>query len=208
MFAERIKPYRTALLFLTAMVVLVVGYTYRLDSRKSIPAELEGVMRPDARALESLALKDQNNQAFHREDFTGKWSFVFFGYTYCPDVCPLTLSNLARTFGEMGDAADQFQVLLITVDPARDTPLRLAEYLANFNDGFLGLTGSEDEIRAVANEFGAFFARAGEGEDYTVDHTARVFVLSPSGKIPLTFPVTATSQEMIRDLALLLEAAS
>ena len=108
----------------------------------------------------------------------------------------------------MENASGQFQVLLITVDPARDTPRRLEEYLANFNETFLGLTGSEEEIRAVANEFGAYFARAGEGEDYTVDHTARVFVLSPSGRIPLTFPVTATSQEMIRDLAFLLETAS
>ena len=96
------------------------------------------------------------------------------------------------------------QVMLVTVDPERDTPNRLRSYLANFHPSFLALTGTEEEIRKVANGFGAFFRRAGEGQDYTVDHTARTFVLDPSGQIPLTFPVTATAQEMSRDLERLL----
>ena len=185
----------------------VVLLFLRLD-RPSAGDEANNYFLSDPLVAPDFTLLSHTGDQVGSADFHPKHLIVFFGYTYCPDVCPLTLSNLARTFGEMGEAADEFQVLLITVDPARDTPLRLAEYLANFNDTFLGLTGSEEEIRAVANEFGAFFARAGEGEGYTVDHTARVFVLSPSGRIPLTFPVTATSREMIRDLAILLEAAS
>jgi protein SCO1/2 len=131
---------------------------------------------------------------------------VFFGYTSCPDVCPLTLSKLAVAMEELEeDERSKVQVMLVTVDPARDTPDRLRTYLGNFHPSFLALTGREEEIREVANEFGAFFSRAGDGEDYTVDHTARTFVLDPSGRIPLTFPVTATAQEMARDLARLLD---
>jgi protein SCO1/2 len=130
---------------------------------------------------------------------------VFFGYTSCPDVCPLTLSHLTRTFRGMDEGGDRIQVLFITVDPERDTPERLAEYLSAFHPSFLGLTGTEEEIRGVAQAFGAYFAKVGEGEDYTVDHTARTFVLDAWGRIPLTFPVTATPEEMARDLGILLE---
>ncbi len=129
---------------------------------------------------------------------------VFFGYTFCPDVCPLTLSHLSLAFQELGEEATRIQLLFISVDPGRDTPERLGQYLGAFHPSFVGLTGSEEEIREVANAFGVFFARSGEGEDYTVDHTARTFVIDPAGRIPLTFPVTATPEEMARDLALLL----
>lgn len=133
-------------------------------------------------------------------DFPGKVLVVFFGYTSCPDVCPLTLSNLTRAFGEMGENGERFQVLLITVDPDRDTPERLKRYLSNFHPSFLGLTGTEEEIRSVADGFGAHFSIASKEGDYTVDHTARTFVVDTSGRIPLTFPISATALEMARDL--------
>lgn len=139
--------------------------------------------------------------------FSGKHLAVFFGYTSCPDVCPLTLSHLSQTFRLMGGASEKLQVLFISVDPARDTPDRLAQYLTPFHPSFLGLTGSEEEIRAVADGFGVFFARVDEGDNYAVDHTARTFVVEPGGRIPLTFPLAATPEEMARDLTLLLEDA-
>jgi protein SCO1/2 len=138
-------------------------------------------------------------------DFSDKILVVFFGYTSCPDICPLTLSHLSQAFREMEEDGERIQLLLITVDPARDTPARLHQYLESFHPSFLGLTGTEEDIREVADAFGAFFARNGGGEAYTVDHTARTFVIDPSGRIPLTFPITATPREMARDLALLLQ---
>jgi len=97
------------------------------------------------------------------------------------------------------------QVLLVTVDPGRDTPERLRAYLSNFHPSFVGLTGTEEEIRKVAEGFGAWFSKpVGEG-NYTVDHTARTFVVDRFGRIPLTFPVTATPEEMARDLVTLFE---
>jgi len=138
-------------------------------------------------------------------DFPDKILVVFFGYTSCPDVCPLTLSHLSQAFQELGEEGERIQLLLITVDPARDTPARLRQYLESFHPSFLGLTGTEEDIREVADAFGAFFARNGEGDAYTVDHTARTFVIDAYGRISLTFPVTATPREMARDLALLLK---
>jgi protein SCO1/2 len=139
-------------------------------------------------------------------DFPGEVLIVFFGYTSCPDVCPLTLSNLSRAIREMGEDADRVQVLFVTVDPPRDTPERLKSYLSNFHSSFMGLTGPIEDIRSVADGFGAYFSPPrGEG-DYTVDHTARTFVVDPSGQIPLTFPITATPEEMASDLATLLRS--
>lgn len=129
---------------------------------------------------------------------------VFFGYTSCPDVCPLTLAHLARVLDDLGEDGERIQTLFITVDPERDSPERLGVYLTSFHPSFLGLVGTEEEIQEVANAFGAFFAKVGEGEGYTVDHTARTFIVDPSGAIPLTFPVTATAEEMARDLTILL----
>jgi protein SCO1/2 len=138
-------------------------------------------------------------------DFPDKILAVFFGYTFCPDVCPLALSHLSQAFMEMGEEGERIQLLFISVDPGRDTPKRLGQYLGAFHTSFLGLTGSEEEIREVADAFGAVFARRGEGAEYTVDHTARMFIIHPSGRMPLTFPVMATPREMARDLTLLLE---
>jgi len=153
----------------------------------------------------NFVLTSQSGDRVSPRDFPGKILVVFFGYTSCPDVCPLTLTHLTRAFGLMGEDGKSIQVLLITVDPRRDTPERLRSYLANFHPSFLGLTGSEDEIRSVASAFGASFSRAGEGEDYTVDHTARSFVIDREGKIVLTFPVSSTPEEMAKDLTRLLK---
>jgi protein SCO1/2 len=153
----------------------------------------------------SFTLTSHKGDVVSSSDFGDKLRVVFFGYTFCPDVCPLTLSHLSQALRDMGEDRGRIQVLFVSVDPGRDTPDRLARFLGNFDPSFLGLTGSEEEIRAVADAFGVFFARVGEGEDYTVDHTARTYVIDPAGLIPLTFPITATPREMARDLAVLLE---
>jgi protein SCO1/2 len=153
----------------------------------------------------TFTLASHRGEPVRSSDFRDKILAVFFGYTSCPDVCPLTLSHLSQAFRNMGEEGDRIQILFISVDPGRDTPERLGQYLGAFHPSFLGLTGSEEEIREVADAFGVFFARSGEGDEYTVDHTARTFVIDPSGRIVLTFPVTATPQEMARAFALLLE---
>ncbi len=160
---------------------------------------------PEPLQAPSFTLISHLGEPISSSDFRTQVLAVFFGYTSCPDVCPLTLSHLSQAFQEMEEGGNRVQVLFISVDPGRDTPERLSQYLGAFHPSFLGLTGSEDDIRPVADAFGVFFARNGEGAEYTVDHTARTFVLDPSGRIVLTFPITATPQEMARDLALLLE---
>jgi len=152
-----------------------------------------------------FTLTAQDGARVSSSEFAHRLRVIFFGYTFCPDVCPLTLTHLTEAFRLMEEDGTRVQVLLVTVDPERDSPQRLGAYLRNFHPSFLGLTGSEGEIRRVADGFGAYFARVGDSPDYTVDHTARSFVVDRAGNIVLTFPITATPPEMARDLEMLLE---
>jgi protein SCO1/2 len=114
----------------------------------------------------------------------GKWSAVFFGYTFCPDVCPTTLASLGRATDVLGGDASRFQVVFITVDPERDTPKALGAYLgsATFPKGALGLTGSPAQIAAVAKAYHVFYQKAAQGSSYTMDHTAVVYLMDPQGR--------------------------
>lgn len=150
----------------------------------------------------------------HRGDTIGlhgletRATAVFFGYTSCPDICPLTLTHLTRTMTLLGDSNRDLTVLFVTVDPQRDTPERMEAYLGAFHPSYLGLTGTEGEIREVADRFGVFFNRVGDGDDYAVDHSARVFIIDEKGEIPLSFPVSVTADIMARDIKKLLGRAA
>jgi protein SCO1/2 len=186
---------------------LVVVYLWASGWASEVPmvGSDESHFLPEPIPAPKFALTSQDGEIVSSEDFPGKILIVFFGYTSCPDVCPMTLANLTRAFQEMEENGERMQVLLITVDPARDTPERLKGFLSHFHPSFVGLTGTVEEIRIVADGFGAWFSEPGGGEGYTVDHTARTFVVDRFGRIPLTFPVTATPQEMARDLITLFE---
>ena len=204
MFKERIKPYRTALIFLVSIAVLVVAYTYRLESQKKIPPELQAVVRPEPRVLQPLSLIDQNNKAFDLKDLTGKWSFVFFGYTYCPDICPMTLATLVGVNNQLKAQAKQaadYRIIFVSVDPDRDTPEVLSRYLEYFDKGFVGVTGRKDQIDAVTRQFGAGYIKEPESApgEYLVSHTSSIFLIDPEARLVASFspphdPATITRQ--------------
>jgi protein SCO1/2 len=131
-----------------------------------------------------FTLVDQQGKPRTEALLKGKWSAVFFGYTYCPDVCPTTLAALGQAKRQLGAKGDDFQVVLISVDPARDTPAQLKTYLDNqsFPRGAVGLTGSDDQIAAVAKAYKVFYRKAGTGDDYTVDHVAYTYLMDPKGQ--------------------------
>jgi len=135
-------------------------------------------------------------------DFSGKIVLLYFGYTFCPDICPSTMTDLAQVMQDLGKKADEFQVIMITVDPERDTPQQLADYVSHFDPSFIGLSGTEEEIAAVAADYGIFYERH-EGtaaSGYLIDHTARVFVIDKNGEYSLSFFFGMTRDEMASDL--------
>ena len=138
--------------------------------------------------------------------FQGRYVILYFGYTSCPDVCPTTLAALREALSRLDDKAGQFQVIFVSVDPQRDTPEYASVYAARFNPTFLGLSGSEAQIDAVAAQFGIFYKinPPDDGGFYTVDHTASVLVLDRDGNLILTWPYGLQPDQIEDDLRALL----
>lgn len=131
----------------------------------------------------SWTLTDHRGRSVRPKDWAGRPAMVFFGFTWCPDVCPTTLSDISLWLEELGADADRMIVALISVDPERDTPDVLADYVGNFDPRILGLTGSADEVAQAAADFRATYRRvAKDAGDYTMDHTAGVFLFHSDGR--------------------------
>lgn len=156
-----------------------------------------------------LALRDHNDRRVTLDTLRGKVVVLFFGYTHCPDVCPTTLSDLAQALALMEpEQAARVQVLFVTVDPERDTPDILREYVPYFHPTFLGLYGTPAEVETVAREFRVVFRRhetAGESR-YLVDHSAGSYVLDVAGRLRLYQPFAQSPADIAHDLRLLLAA--
>ena len=116
--------------------------------------------------------------------FAGKWLLIYFGYTFCPDACPTALNTIAEALDELGPLAERFQPIFITIDPQRDTPSIVAEYVKAFHPRLIGLTGSVAQIAVVAEEFHAFYQVRQLGNDeYAIDHSSYVYVIDPGGRL-------------------------
>lgn len=137
----------------------------------------------EARIGGPFQLVDQDGRAVDQTLLDGKWSVIFFGFTYCPDYCPTTLAAIDATKRAMGAQGEDLQVIFVSVDPGRDTPAALKTYLGldGFPKGVIGLTGSPDQIKAMADAYGASYQKVGEGDDYTMNHSLRVYLMGPDG---------------------------
>ena len=132
-----------------------------------------------------FTLTDGNGKTVTDQAFRGKYMLVYFGYTYCPDVCPTTLNDVAQAIDKLGDRVGKLQPLFITVDPARDTPAVVGQYTAAFSPKLEGLTGTPDQIAAVAKEYRVYYAKHSTGPnpgDYTMDHSSILYVMNPAGQ--------------------------
>ena len=134
----------------------------------------------------NFALTDHHGQPRTLADFKGKVVTIFFGYTQCPDVCPTALSGMSEVMQQLGADGDRLQVLFVTVDPERDTPELLAEYVPVFDKRFLGLYGTPDKIAEIAKDFRVFYRKSGDlAGHYTIDHSAGTYVFDPEGRLRL-----------------------
>ncbi len=137
-------------------------------------------------------------------DFKGKAVVVFFGYTHCPDFCPTTLAEMAEALKRLGDDAKDVQVLFVSLDPERDTLEVLARYVPTFHPSFLGLTGSAEDLAAVAKEFKTVYQKQGEGGNYTLDHSTGTYVYDQDGRLRLYVSYGQGADVLAHDLKILL----
>lgn len=139
-------------------------------------------------------------------DYRGKVVLIYFGYTFCPDICPATLANVGQALRSIGSQADDVQLIMISLDPERDTPKKLDEYVAHFHPSFIGVTGTDQQLAEVTSLYGIFYEKhAGSASTgYLIDHTATLLVIDREGSLKLVFPFGVTGAEIADDLKYML----
>jgi len=188
--------YKTSL----AIFLLLVGMACQSDNAFR-GTELEGIPATD------FTLTDQNGQPFTLSQQRGKVIVMFFGYTYCPDVCPATLSKWKQVQDALGEQASEVKFVYITVDPERDTVEKLKSHLAVYSKDFIGLTGSKEDLLKVYNGYGVYREIdkiSDSATGYLISHTSRIFVFDREGKWRLGITNDASVQDIVHDLKLLL----
>ena len=180
-------PRRPVILFAAACAVIALALG--LITMVVVGGRQQAAPTTDAATGQPLVggpftLTNQDGQVVDEKILEGKWSLVFFGFTYCPDYCPTTLGVLNAVQERMGDKAKDLQIVFISIDPERDTPQMLKDYLSSdgFPDDVIGLTGTPEQVAQVAKEYRAFYQKVGEGEGYTMNHGLTVYLMGPDGK--------------------------
>lgn len=161
-----------------------------------------GVNDIDPKPVTDYALIDTDGQPLNISDLRGRHALLYFGYTYCPDFCPATMSDWRVISRGLGDDAEKINFVLVSVDPERDTPETLTRYLAPFEGAIMGVSSDDTTLRAMADEFGAFFepVSAGESPLYTVDHTASQFLIDDEGNFITVYSFGTPVDVIIEDL--------
>lgn len=152
-----------------------------------------------------FTLTDQTGKVVTDADFQGKYMLVYFGYTYCPDVCPTSLSIMSDALDQLSpEKLDKVVPIFISVDPARDTPVALADFVPHFHDKLIGLSGTPEQTQAVARAYKAYYAKVGDGDksdDYTMDHSSITYLMGPDGKYVAHFSHGTKADVMAKRLA-------
>ena len=156
---------------------------------------------------QTLELADHHGKHRRLEDFRGKAVVLFFGFTHCPDICPTTLADIAQAVNSLGPDAERVQVLMVSVDPERDTPQSLAKYVTAFDPRFLALHGDLAATKKVAGEFKIYFEKAKSGDSYTVNHSAQSYVIDPQGRLRLLVRHDRIGSDLAPDLRAILQGA-
>jgi protein SCO1/2 len=154
-----------------------------------------------------IELTKSNGETFRLSDQKGKIVLLFFGYTSCPDVCPTTLAELKLVMDDLGDKAESVQVVFVSVDPVRDTPEKIQKYVEHFNQGFVGLSGTTDELKDTWTNYGIFreVVQSDSAFGYIVNHTARTYLIDADGNLRLSYGFQTPVEDIVSDLKILLK---
>lgn len=146
-------------------------------------------------------LRDQQGRAVNQGSFDEKWLLVFFGFTRCADICPTTLMHVAKVLDGLGEQSAWLQPLFISLDPERDTPEVLAAYTGFFDERILGLTGTAEQIRQVADAYAVYFKKVPMGDTYMLDHSGSIYLMSPQGELVSLISLQTPTADMVRTIS-------
>jgi protein SCO1/2 len=193
-------PRGPVLIFAAIILLIAAGFgSYAYMNRALHQQQGSGV----ALVGGPFSLVDQDGRRVTEKDFLGKYMLVFFGYTYCPDICPTELQVMSAALDQLGPEADRIQPIFVSIDPARDTPEVLKAYVANFGPRLIGLTGSPEEVAAIAKAYRAYYAKAGNGStatDYLMDHSSIIYLMGPDGRFVKHMPYTTDAAKLATEL--------
>lgn len=202
-------PARHYVIIAVAALLAVVGGAFAgfrlLQPQSATPATTQATYLPGGKPLRPFELIDHHGEKLDNQRLQNQWSLVFFGYTYCPDACPTALSVLNAAAAGLKEKKPDLplQVVMISVDPKRDTPARLAEYVPYFNEAFIGATGSEEALSTLARDLGILYQihepKPGS-TDYLVDHSTSILLLNPRGDLQAIFGPPHTPQPIVDDI--------
>jgi protein SCO1/2 len=180
--------------FLCGLVLVFGAVVYMTGRSLPIGSAIAGIGGP-------FYLEDQNGKPVSDEDMKGRPFLVFFGFTHCPDICPTTLFDISEVMRRLGEDADRTGALFITVDPERDTPAKLKDYLSDFDPHLRGLTGDPAAINAAIKAYRVYAKKIPlEGDDYTMDHTAVVYLMDKDGHFVAPFNLKRTPEAAAAEL--------
>jgi protein SCO1/2 len=184
------------------IVLAVLALAFAVVTGLAVQRGLLGPPQQTAAVGGPFQLTDTHGRAVDQGVLKGKWSAVFFGYTNCPDACPTTLFALGQAEKQLGPQASDFQTVFISVDPARDTPAQMGKYLSNeaFPRHAIGLTGTDAQVKAAAQAYKVYYAKAGTGPDYTVNHSSFTYLMTPKGRFACVIPYNASPEEIVGHL--------
>lgn len=204
MTVRRLPGRARVFLWLFWPVIVVPASVWLLNNAGHRPYEIAPKSGDPADMPLELHLRDWDGHERSLADFRGKVVMIYFGYTRCPEACPLQLYSLSKLMKQLGAASYRVQVLFITLDPERDTPKYLKLYLNTFDPNFLALTGSMAEVDRAARTFHVRYVRAPLGNDYTIDHTSVTYLLDKGGRLRFREPSSADLDDYLGDLRKLL----
>lgn len=172
-------------------LAITAGLAWNVGVFRSEPAVMVGG---------SFELVDQNGAPTTEKALKGKWSAVFFGFTYCPDVCPGTLQGLAAATDQLGPKAKDLQIVFISIDPARDTVKQMKAYLSApyVPKATIGLTGTQAQVDAAAKAYRVYYAKVGDGPGYTMDHSTAIYLMDPKGRFKTVIPYNLPPADIAR----------
>ena len=198
---------RNFIIAFVAGAAIAVGLLFTLDlvGKKVVP--VQATVLPAGNELPDFSLLNQDGDAIDRRIFEGQWDLVFFGFTHCPDVCPTTMAMLKQVRERLASQGQEPlpRIVLVSVDPERDTPEAIGKYVDYFGEGNLGITGDLTEIRKLTGDLGIYFAKIEtDNDNYSVDHSSVVLVINPQGRFRALFSAPLSVDNFVHDLPLII----